>query len=80
MDMSKVDKLARDARVEIAKSNEGHNSESLKKLLTRISCPKLVRCLDLAGESGASGWLTTRPYPHLGFELNQLEFVDSIAL
>ena len=80
LNMAKVEKLARDARGEIDKSNDDHNSESLKELLTRIECPKLVRCLEMAGEAGASGWLTTRPYPHLGFELNRLEFLDSLAL
>ena len=80
IEMALVEKKAREARNKIALENEEHHSDTLKEMLTRITCPKLVRCLELAGEAGASGWLTATPYPHLGFELSQLEFVDSVAL
>ena len=80
IDMAQVEFKAREVRSNIAKENAEHHSETLKELLTRITCPKLKRCLELAGEGGASSWLTATPYPHHGFELNQQEFVDSVSL
>ena len=79
-EMDQVEMNAREARAKIGKENEENHLETLKELQTRITSPKLRRCLELAGEIGASGWVTATPYPHLGFELNRLEFIDAISL
>ena len=80
IEMAQVEMKARETRYNIAKENTEHHSGVLKELQVRITCPKFKRCLELAAEAGASGWLTATPYQHLGFELNQLEFIDSVSL
>ena len=76
----KIEMESKKERQQITKDTDAHNLERLKQLQSQITCPKLQRCLELNGEVGASIWLTAIPYRHLGFELHQLEFVDSVCL
>ena len=79
-DMQDVQTLARTTRNKISKENDDHSLMELSSIKKQISCPKLLRCLELNKEPGASVWLVATPYRHLGFELHQLEFVDSVGL
>ena len=63
----------------IKADNEKLYKDRLENLKRKLS-PQTRRCVELAGEKGASHWLVALPLKKQGFALNRSEFMDSINL
>jgi hypothetical protein len=66
------------ARLKLEK--EENFVDELREINNLISDSKLKRCIELAGEKGASSWLTALPLQSMGYTLNKQEFRDAICL
>ena len=75
-----ADRQARELRISLDKSEQLRHQAELEEILCQITAPVLARSLKLNAEPGASIWLSSKPFAHLGFELNRLEFLDAIRL
>ena len=65
------------------RADTAHQETLRKKNLSaslQESQPALSRILSLNTETGASIWLSAKPYRWLGFELSRQEFTDAVAL
>jgi len=78
--ISDAEHQALNLRSSINKSELLRHQNELGEIRKLITTPALARSLELNAEAGASIWLSSKPFSHLGFEVNRLEFMDAIRL
>ena len=67
-------------RKAVVRKNRRLQLSTLAQELYSVSPSSLQRCLDVAGEKGASTWLTALPLSIHGFALNKGAFRDALCL
>ena len=67
------------AKAEIHKLKRQQATSAATSLKQTLPTP-LTRAMELAGEKGASSWLTTLPIEEFGFTLHKSAFCDALAL
>jgi hypothetical protein len=69
-----------DRKGQVAKTHSSQLITAITDFRSSLSDPSLICCLDVAGEKGASTWLTALPIQEHGFALHKGAFRDAISL
>ena len=69
----------RKVKVDIVKERRMREEELLKEVMGTLN-PEEQRKLKLAGERGASSWVTVYPILEFGFALHKRHFIDAVCL